>query len=455
MNSAGNVRWRTLLPRPLVALEIDPLGRYLIYGHATGEITRLDLFGGKQGRATPSTPARPAAASGQRARRGAPARCGRPTGWFPRSNMEQQSETAVIAVVDDPPTIAVFTSPHRLQLFSTARPEAGTRARPWPASAASFGPRRAGSPPRPTGQILLCDLRRSTIRRLDVSLVQLTHLAIKPDDFGLAPDPGARSDRQADPLEPLGLEARAPLSGGRPGDRPARICGDHHQRRPTPGLRSRRRVDGRLHIRPDRCTALDRGARGITRRRDLVEPGAASPVAARSRPRRPGRSGSVPYPGRGGRCSGSAASPWSPRRTARALTCDGSGAFHAQGARAPIPTTSFASLPDGEPIRISRHGVHLIGATLDGRVQLAVGGRPTSGTARRRHNGHRRPARQVARLVPQRTGRRPGVRGSLDSIGVYRPVVLVDLGSNRGRSGCWARSQLAWWTRRTIRSIFG
>lgn len=46
MNSAGNVRWRTQLSRPIIALEIDPLGRYLIYGHATGEIVRLDLFGG-------------------------------------------------------------------------------------------------------------------------------------------------------------------------------------------------------------------------------------------------------------------------------------------------------------------------------------------------------------------------------------------------------------------------
>ena len=45
MNSAGNVRWRTRLPRPAIALEIDPLGRYVIHGHATGEIVRLDLFG--------------------------------------------------------------------------------------------------------------------------------------------------------------------------------------------------------------------------------------------------------------------------------------------------------------------------------------------------------------------------------------------------------------------------
>ena len=49
MNSAGNVRWRTRLPRPAIALEIDPLGRYVIYGFSTGEIVRLDLFGAGPG----------------------------------------------------------------------------------------------------------------------------------------------------------------------------------------------------------------------------------------------------------------------------------------------------------------------------------------------------------------------------------------------------------------------
>src|SRR5262249_5296796 len=54
MNSAGNVRWRTQLSRPAMALELDPLGRYVIYGHGTGEIVRLNLFGGGPGRAAAS-----------------------------------------------------------------------------------------------------------------------------------------------------------------------------------------------------------------------------------------------------------------------------------------------------------------------------------------------------------------------------------------------------------------
>ena len=45
INSAGNVRWRTRLARPAIALEVDPLGRYVLHGHSTGEIVRLDLFG--------------------------------------------------------------------------------------------------------------------------------------------------------------------------------------------------------------------------------------------------------------------------------------------------------------------------------------------------------------------------------------------------------------------------
>ncbi|MBX6312274.1 MAG: hypothetical protein IRY99_05045, partial [Isosphaeraceae bacterium] len=43
LNRAGNVRWKTALPRPAIALEVDALGRYFLYGLATGEITRLDL----------------------------------------------------------------------------------------------------------------------------------------------------------------------------------------------------------------------------------------------------------------------------------------------------------------------------------------------------------------------------------------------------------------------------
>ena len=54
----------------------------------------------------------------------------------------------------------------------------------------------------------------------------------------------------------------------------------------------------------------------------------------------------------------------------RALTCDGSGTFLAQGsARSGDSNDVFGIDPAGEPIRISRRGVHIICAALDGQVR--------------------------------------------------------------------------------------
>jgi hypothetical protein len=186
MNAAGNVRWRTRLGRPIVALEVDPLGRYLIYGHATGELARLDLFrsGTGKGRPPARKAVRPAAAVGQPVRPGAGSV--RTADWAVKVvENDQQAETAVMAVHEDPPRIALFTSPHRLQLFKITgeRQDVGPdmtgvgrilRTAPgWLAAATDR-------------QIVLWDLRRDEKRRLDVSLVELTHLAIKPDEYGLA-----------------------------------------------------------------------------------------------------------------------------------------------------------------------------------------------------------------------------------------------------------------------------
>jgi hypothetical protein len=48
LSPGGNVRWKSGLIRPAIALETDPLGRFLIYGHATGEVVRLDLDGAER-----------------------------------------------------------------------------------------------------------------------------------------------------------------------------------------------------------------------------------------------------------------------------------------------------------------------------------------------------------------------------------------------------------------------
>ena len=53
----------------------------------------------------------------------------------------------------------------------------------------------------------------------------------------------------------------------------------------------------------------------------------------------------------------------------RALAFDGSGAVHGQGSPTDDSNSVFATSAQGEILRISRHNVHLIGATIDGRVR--------------------------------------------------------------------------------------
>src|SRR5262249_29632245 len=88
-------------------------------------------------------------------------------------------------VVDDPPLVALFTSPRRLQFFDLTGRSLG----PGP-DLVGVGRMLQTAPgwlaAATDRQILLTDLRHMTHRILDVMLVQLTHLAIKPDEFGLA-----------------------------------------------------------------------------------------------------------------------------------------------------------------------------------------------------------------------------------------------------------------------------
>jgi len=366
MNSAGNVRWRTSLPRPVIALEIDPLGRYLIYGLATGEIIRLDLFGGKQGRAKPSTHARPAAASGQDLRAGAGSV--RTPDWLvPAVDMDQQSVTAVLAVADDPPAIALFTSPHRLQLFDTSGQKlaqgpdmagVGRILRTAPGWLAAATDR----------QIVLCDLKRNTIRRLDVSLVQLTHLAIKPDDFGLAL-----------------IQERDRIGRLTPS---SRWVWKHELRFPVEDLAIGPRGFAAITTNGGQLQVFDPAGESTvgftfdpTDPLLLIEAPEGSPadviwlsLARRSQYLRGHALGGdvlwdrlLPWEGwsllRLGRLALVAAAD------GRALTCDGSGAFQGQGAKSDDSNDVFCVTAGGEPIRISRHGVHLIGSTLDGRVK--------------------------------------------------------------------------------------
>src|SRR5262249_46975776 len=103
----------------------------------------------------------------------------------PLAQTDDQAETAVLAVLDDPPRVAAFLSPAKLQLFTTQGKSLGT-------APEIMGVGRilrtapgyiAGATDR---QTVVCDARKNTGQRVDLSLVEVTHLAIRPATFGLA-----------------------------------------------------------------------------------------------------------------------------------------------------------------------------------------------------------------------------------------------------------------------------
>jgi hypothetical protein len=367
MNSAGNVRWRTRLPRPVIALEIDPLGRYVIYGHATGEIVRLDLFADRRGgRASPMIERRAEVSPGP-AKRTTSGSVRVPDWVVPVVETPQQSETAVIAVVDDPPTIALFTSPHRLQFYNVSGQKrhdgpdmtgVGRILRAAPGWLAAATDR----------QIVLCDLKRGSQRSLDVSLHQLTHLAIKPDEFGLAL------------IQERDRIGRLTASG--------RWVWKEELRSPVEDLAigsgafaAVTTSSGQLLIFDPTGASVAGFSFDSTDPPLLIEAPEGSPagvawltLARRSQwLRGHGQRGEViwdrPIPWEGWTLARLGRYALVTAADGRALACDGSGTFLVQGAPTDDANDVFGIDPAGELIRVSRRGVHVICAFVDGRVR--------------------------------------------------------------------------------------
>lgn len=367
MNAAGNIRWRTRVGRPIVALAVDPLGRYLIYGHATGELARLDLFRSGSGKGSaPARAARRPAAAGQPVRPGSGSV--RPAEWRVKAvETDQQAETAVLAINDDPPRIALFTSPHRLQLFKITgeRQDQGPdmtgvgrilRTAPgWLAAATDR-------------QIVLWDLRRDEKRTLDVNLVELTHLALRPDDYGLALVQERdrvgrltassrwiwRRELEA-PVEDLAIGAggltAVTTSGGQllvfdPAGEPQ--VGFTFDPADPPLL-----IEAPEQAEPDVVwMSLARHAQWLRGHDSTGQVIWELPM---------------PWEGwalfRMGRVALVTAAD------GRVLTCDASGTIRDESPATGDSNDVFCLGTDNEPVRISRRGVHLICASLDGRVR--------------------------------------------------------------------------------------
>ena len=181
LSPGGNVRWKTGLIRPAIALETDPLGRFL-------DLRARHRRGGPPRPRRGGTPG-PGRGSGRRTRspRPCPVRIpsASPTGRAEAVATEDQAETAVLTVLDDPPRIGLISATNRLRIFTAEgrdlgkAPEilgVGRIARTAPGWIAAATDR----------QIVLYDARRNSAQRVDLSLVEITHLAIHPDSFGLA-----------------------------------------------------------------------------------------------------------------------------------------------------------------------------------------------------------------------------------------------------------------------------
>jgi hypothetical protein len=181
LNQAGNVRWKTALPRAPVALECDALGRFVLYGLPTGEITRIDLEGVKPGAAEGRAPAVRTGSGSS----GRPGSVRSPAWTVPVAQSDDQAATAVLAVLDQPLRIGVMNNRNRLQVFTGSGGALGQApelmgvgrilrtATGWIAAATDR-------------QIVLYDARRNGAQRLDLSLVEVTHLVPRPDTFGVA-----------------------------------------------------------------------------------------------------------------------------------------------------------------------------------------------------------------------------------------------------------------------------
>ena len=178
LSQAGNVRWKSGTPRPAAALDVDALGRFFVYGMATGEVTRVDL----------DAPPRPAGGPGRSL---APARTPvggslrRPDWEVPLANSDDQAQTAVLAVLDDPPRVAVITSQNRLQVFRTDGKDFGHA--PEVVGVGRFLRTCPGWIAAGTDRMIaLYDARRDAAVRVELALAEVTHLAIRPDGTGVA-----------------------------------------------------------------------------------------------------------------------------------------------------------------------------------------------------------------------------------------------------------------------------
>lgn len=360
LNQAGNVRWKSGSPRPAIALEMDALGRFFVFGMATGEVTRIDLDrpprpANASGRARPLAPSRPPAGSPVRA----------PDWSVGVALSDEQAETAVIAVLDDPPRIGVMTSRNRLQVFTPDGSALG-QAPEVAGVGRTLGTRPGWIASATDRMIVLYDARRNGSRRIDLSLNELTHLAIAPEAFGLA------IVQERDRVGRGGLDGR--WAWRIELDSPVEDLALHPD-----GLVALTTEDGLLRIYgPEGGLLADRPSEPAEPLL-LIEAPEGSPddlawitLARRLQVLRGHRRDGLPLweanvPWEGWRLHRVGALAVVSAPDGQALAFDAEGNPRARS-RDGDPQALYAPGPDGLPWRVSRRGIHLSCTQLDGRV---------------------------------------------------------------------------------------
>lgn len=177
LNRAGNVRWKSNLGKAPIALEFDPLGRFLIHGAENGTLSCVDFEGEiaerlRSGRVTSVKPAR-----GGRVRT--------PDWSRVVARDDEQGQAAVLAVLPEPVTIGLALKDNRLTVLDEHGEtiDTGTEI----AGLGRFVRTAPGWIVLATDrQITLYDARRRVWHRPDLDLVQVTHLLASPDKYGVA-----------------------------------------------------------------------------------------------------------------------------------------------------------------------------------------------------------------------------------------------------------------------------
>jgi len=370
LSGTGNVRWRTTLNHPAIFLETDALGRYVVHGQSTGEITRLDLYpsdgraGSPPERSTASV-STPAKANGPQARGSVKIRT---PAWSSDVVLnEEQAEFAVVGVTDNPTRVGVLTSKNRLELFDGQgrklgqSPEidgVGRIIRTSPGWMAAATDRR----------VVVCDLKKNTAQRVDLSLTEVTHLAIHPDSYGLA------LVQERDRL------GRATVSGRwvwkAELDSPVEDLAIHPD-----GSTAVTTEDGRLRVFDPAGTPQAGFQAAASDPALLLVPPSGSPASWLTLSR---RAQTLRAHDPSGKVVWDAILPWEAWQfqvvgsRIVAVAPDGRGVVYdlagrlVESGRSEGPADAFIVGANGQALRINRRGVHLICSDLDGRVAWRI-----------------------------------------------------------------------------------